>query len=332
MEKSYIWHLEIRAWMQFEESHSVVSLIAPIYGVERFMRRFAESVLGQSYPYIQFIFVNDGTKDSSMEILDSVIRESYSHLRERIVIVNKENEGLPAARRTGMEYANGDYVWHIDSDDWIETDAVAKIVDCVRESDADVVYFNFYRELGEKTELVVENDYDCSRKALYQTDMFNHKAYGCVWNKCVKRRLYEDNPVHFARYPHAEDTILMSQLIGYAGSIVHLNDALYHYRKDNPDALTRENSRKRRRELLLNYMSLYEIYREASSSPVSPIMDHLFYRAGRYSLIYRLGLFERYPYLADKILESEIQWHSATSVPAQIILKAYACIRRKIRI
>lgn len=313
-------------------SHISVSLIAPIYGVERYISRFAESVLGQSYPYVQFIFVNDGTKDSSMEILNSLIERSYSHLRERIVIVNKENEGLPAARKTGLEYAEGDYVWHVDPDDWIEENAVAKIAECAMATDADIIYFNSYKELEAKTELIVENDYDSSQKGVYQRDMFNHRAYGCVWNKCVKRSLYENNDIYFSKYPHAEDTFLMSQLVGYADSIVHLDAALYHYRKDNPQSLTRQGFRKKRRELILNYLSLYELYREAPRNPVSSMMDDLFYRAGKYSLIYRLGLFEDYPYLADRILRSRICTCSNTSVPAQLLLKAYACFRRKIRI
>ena len=69
-----------------------LSLIVPIYGVERYIRQFAESALGQSYDDIQFIFVNDGTKDRSMEILEELIEERFTHLKSRIIIVNKENE------------------------------------------------------------------------------------------------------------------------------------------------------------------------------------------------------------------------------------------------
>ena len=96
------------------------SVIAPIYGVERYIARFAETLLGQTYDDIQFIFVNDGTKDSSIAVLESLIDEKFPHLRERITIINKQNEGLPAARRSGMKLAEGDYVLHVDSDDWLD--------------------------------------------------------------------------------------------------------------------------------------------------------------------------------------------------------------------
>lgn len=306
-----------------------ISLVAPVYGVERYIERFAESVLGQSYPNIQFVFVNDGTKDRSIEILEGIIDARYAHLRDRIIIVNKENAGLPAARKTGMEYVTGDFVWHIDSDDWIEDGAVEEIAECAAQTGADIIYFNFYKEYGDRTRMKVDKDYTSAPKSMYQRDMYNHKAHGCVWNKCVRRSLYTDNEVHFSEYSYAEDIFLMSQLVGYAGSIFHLDKALYHYRKDNPRAITRQNSKKRRREAALNFLSLYEIYRDAEYNPVSAMLDDGFYRAGAYSILYGLGLFDSYPYLADKIKAAGLRRNGDIWIPMQIILKIYAFIRCK---
>ncbi|MBQ5836463.1 MAG: glycosyltransferase family 2 protein, partial [Alistipes sp.] len=94
-----------------------ISLIVPIYGVERYIAQCAKSVLGQTYEDIQFIFVNDGTKDRSMEILGELIEAEFSHLKERILIINKENGGLPSARKAGLEAAEGEYILFADSDD-----------------------------------------------------------------------------------------------------------------------------------------------------------------------------------------------------------------------
>ena len=91
-----------------------ISLIAPIYGVEPYIRQFAESALGQTYEDIQFVFVNDGTKDNSMAILDALIEERFAHLRPRITIINKENGGLPSARKSGLEAAEGEYILFAD--------------------------------------------------------------------------------------------------------------------------------------------------------------------------------------------------------------------------
>ena len=91
-----------------------VSIIVPVYGVEKFIAEFAVSAFEQTYPYIEYVFVNDGTKDRSIDILEQLITQKYSHLRDAIIIVNKENGGLPAARKTGLEHATGDYIWHVD--------------------------------------------------------------------------------------------------------------------------------------------------------------------------------------------------------------------------
>lgn len=306
-----------------------ISLIAPVYRVEKFIGRFAESVFGQSYPHIQLIVVNDETDDSSMEILKSLIQTEDARLKDKVILVDQPHAGLPAARKTGLEYATGDYVWHVDSDDWLETDAAQKIAECASRTDADVIYFDFWREYGGKTELAVERDYDSSGRQEYQRRMFNHEAYGCVWNKCVKRSMYVDNIIHFPDYSHAEDTFLMSQLIGYSRSIVHLKETLYHYRKDNPAALTRQGRKRRCSELIRNYLTLYELYQGMPDSPVDPTMDDVFYRAGRYSLMYGLGLFKDYPYLADRILEAGLKNKAYTSLPVQILLKIYARFYRR---
>ena len=312
-------------------SNLTISLVAPIYGVERYMERFAESVLGQSYPYIQFIFVNDGTKDRSVEILESLIDSRFSALRDNIIIVNKENGGLPSARKAGMEYVKGDYVWHIDSDDWIEPDAVRKIAVCAAATDADVIYFDFYKEYEGRTKLKVESDYTDRR--VYVRNMYNHKAFGCVWNKCVKKSLYDDNDVVFPEYSYAEDTFLMSQLVGCSSSIVHLHQALYHYRKDNPQAITRQKRTGRRREAVLNFLSLYEQYsaRSQEQDPIAPIYDDIIYRAGWYSLIYGFGLFAGYPYLADRIKAARFIAGGDITIPAQLILKIYVFLCRKFK-
>ena len=84
-----------------------LSVIVPIYGVEEYIAKFTHSLLGQTYTDVQFIFVNDGTKDCSIEILTGIIEDEYPHLRPNILIINKENEGLPKARKTGLEHAVG---------------------------------------------------------------------------------------------------------------------------------------------------------------------------------------------------------------------------------
>ena len=306
-----------------------ISIVAPIYGVEKYISRFSESVLCQTYPHIQYVFVNDGTKDASVEILNDLIDTRFSHLRSRIIIVDKQNGGLPAARKTGMEYVTGDYVWHVDSDDWVEEDAVERIVSRINETGCDILYFDFVKEYADRSKPKYENDYSASDRMLYIRNMYNHKAFGCVWNKCIRRSLYIDNEIYFPKFSYAEDTYLMSQLVGYSSSIAHLKGSLYHYRKDNLQAITKQNRKKRRREYAMNFLDLYEKYRDVPSgeNPVEVIFDDILIQAGWYSVFYGLDLFTKYPYLAKAVRKARIRCGSDVWIPAQLLVKIYALFR-----
>jgi glycosyltransferase involved in cell wall biosynthesis len=303
----------------------LITFAVPCYNSEDYMDKCLTSLL-KAGEKAQIIIVDDGSnKDNTAKKADAY-QEKYPNI---VKAVHKENGGHGDAVNCGLSHAEGKYFKVVDSDDWLEKDAVRKIAECASQTDADLIYFNFYREYGDKVELEVERDYDSSEKLDYQRHMYEHKAYGCVWNKCVKRSIFLDNTIHTPKFSHAEDAFLMSQVVGYADSIVHLNDYLYHYRKDNPNALTRQGRKRRCNELIRNYLYLCELYQDVQDNPVAGIMDDIFYRAGRYSLIYGLGLFDEYPYLADRIAAARIKCNAYTSVPVQLVLKLYSYFLRR---
>lgn len=308
------------------KSPITVSIIAPVYGVERFIADFADSAFLQTYPHIEFIFVNDGTKDRSIEVLKSVIDEKYSHLRERIRIIDKQNGGLPAARKTGVEHATGDYLWHVDPDDWLELDAVESIVRRIEETGAEVVYFNLFKEYEDKSKVKRDRWHAENAQAEYVWDMFNHKSFGSVCNKCIKRSLYDNERVIFAEYSYAEDTFLSSQLVGYSTCISFLDKPLYHYRKTNPNAITRQNLKKRHREYALNFMRLYDHYRDLplEQSPIAPIHDVILIKLGWYSILYGVDLYKDYPYLASDIRKAKVNSKADVFILGQLLAKLVA--------
>ena len=212
-----------------------ISVVTPIFGVEKYIARYAESLLGQAYENLQFVFVNDGTKDESFNILKALIEEKYSHLKDRIVLIDKENQGCPISRRIGLSYATGDYVMQSDPDDWYEPGAFEVIASVAEATRADVIYFDYYRGGRLKS----ENTYTVENKQDFIRDIYNHRASGAHWNKCMKRSLYFDNTIYFPVTPCAEDQCLVCQLLGYAQSIVHIDRPLYNYRRDNPHAVTK---------------------------------------------------------------------------------------------
>lgn len=315
--------------MNSQKRPIVISLIVPIYGVEKFIAQFADSVLGQSYPHIQYIFVNDGTKDASMEVLNDVISTRHVHRKEQIVIVNKENGGLPAARQTGLQYVKGDYVYHVDPDDWLSVDAIAKIVGKIEETGSDIVYFNYVKEYPNRSSVKRERAYSTAEKEQYIRDMYNHKAYGTLCNKCVRYSIYAENAFYVPQYGYAEDCCLSVQLVAYAKSIAYLDADLYHYRKGNPQAMTRQGLKKRKREYIENFLNLYEVYKVLPKKvgPLTCIFDDILIQAGWYSLLYGLNLFAQRPYLAQDIRHASLYWGTDVWFGGQLFTKFLALFR-----
>lgn len=304
------------------------SIIVPIYGVEKYIVQCAQSLFSQTYPDIQFIFVNDGTKDRSIVLLRDLIKAEYQHLEKNIIIVDKENEGLPKARETGLSYADGDYILHVDSDDYLETDAVSQIAEVARRTSAEMIYFDFYKEYESYTKLDKEREYTAGNKVEFIRNLFNYKAYGYVWNKCVKASVYKRQKVYFPLYPMHEDIYLMSQLICYSESIVHLDSALYHYRRNNAGSITRKKKRLRRQDSVLNMLDLYEHFKDdIKGSPVEPMLGDIFYAAGWNSILFNFGLFKTRPYLKDRVSELPVSFRYRLMVPTQIIVKLYNFFR-----
>lgn len=314
-----------------------ISVIVPIYGVEKYISRFAVSLLSQSYEGIQFIFVNDGTKDGSMTVLRSLIDERFSHLKDRIVLVDKENEGCPKARRTGLDHATGDYVMHADPDDWYEDGAFEKIAAVAQATDADMIYCDYYKEYQKnskhKTKHKKENLYTIEQKNDYIRDMYNHKACGCVWNKCVKRSVYLENRIYYPQTSCAEDVCLTTQLAGYSRSIVHLCTPIYHYRRDNPTSVSRRNPKFRRYRAVEKFLDLYEFYGGTSNEecPVSVIFDDIMMKAGWSTIIYGFDFFRTRSYLVDNICHASLKTDRSVPLAAQIFTKLYTYIYRGLR-
>lgn len=115
----------------------MVSVVVPVYNVEKYLRECVESVLGQTYGDFELILVDDGSTDSSGELCDQ-----YALKDDRITVIHQENGGLSVARNTGMDASQGEYIYFLDSDDYIRKDALEKLVARAKETDADITYFD----------------------------------------------------------------------------------------------------------------------------------------------------------------------------------------------
>lgn len=305
-----------------------ISIIAPIYGVEQYITKFARSLFVQDYPHIEFVFVNDGTKDRSIELLEELIDSEFAHLRPQIKIIHKENGGLPAARRTGIENATGDYIYNVDSDDWIAEDSIKKIAQKIETTDADIVYFNLVKEYPTRSKLKAEREYNNDR-VLYMRNMYNHHSFASLCNKAIRRRLFTENVIYTPKYGYAEDCFVTTQLVGYAKSVAFLDEYVYHYRKGNPNAMTSQQIKRRKREYALNFTDLYSRYMNTPKeyNPIAPIMDDIAMQMGWYSVFYSLDLFAEYPWLAKAVRKSKMRLGTDVWIGAQLFTKLVALFK-----
>lgn len=301
-----------------------LSLVVPIYGVERYIGQFAESAFAQWCEGVEYVFVNDGTKDRSMEVLEGVIGEKYEHLRPHITIVHQQNMGLPQARRTGFLAARGEYILCADSDDWLSEGALGRVVAEIVRTGADLIYFDLVKEYGDHQSIKREREYTAATRLQYIANIFNYRSPGYTVTKCFRRTLYTDNGIHTPKLSMHEDMCLMAQIIFYAKSIVHLPEVLYHYRKDNPDSLCAQKRSVRHLASSRNMLDLYNHYKDhLEGSPIEHIWGGLVLRAGWHAIIYKCDLWSEFPWLREAVLRARARCGYRTPLLFQWVTKIY---------
>lgn len=219
-----------------EKKEILVSVIIPIYDVEKYIEKCLNSAINQTLKNIEIICVNDGTPDKSMDIV-----EAKAKLDDRVQILTIKNSGLSVARNTGMNVARGKYIYFLDSDDWIAEDALEKLVNCAEKQQAELVYFNT-QAVYEAEELKKEYPGYLTyykRKGRYSDNLSGERLFiqmvnnrdfkPAVWLCLVNREYMEALGLEF--YPGLihEDNLFSMQLIYRAKKAVLLDETL-HYR------------------------------------------------------------------------------------------------------
>lgn len=221
-----------------------VSVCVPVYGVESYIERCARSLFSQTMTDgVEFIFVDDASPDGSVTRLRRVI-DQYSHLRVKI-IHHKRNLGLPAARRTAVEAAVGEYVAHVDSDDYVAPTYISSLLDEATRSGADVVECG-YRESGGSRRSVVPCP--CDRVGMpAPLAIWNGERDGHVWAKLIRRDVYARHPECFApdNVVIKEDLYAMVRIAFFARRMTSVPSVLYFYDCTNPGSLLHSGRERR---------------------------------------------------------------------------------------
>lgn len=227
-----------------------VTVIVPIYGVERFIERCVKSLMEQTLSEVEYVFVDDASPDCSLQILEKVMLE-YPDKAGNVRIVHHDvNKGLPAARNTGLSVAQGEYIFHCDSDDYVDSTMLKDLYDAASSNNSDIVWCDWYLTYSNKERYMSQPSCPTSMEAI-RTMLGGGMKFN-VWNKLVRRSLYVDNAITFpAGYGMGEDMTMM-MLFAHAKKVTHIPNAYYHYVKTNTNAFSQTYSEKHLTDLLYN--------------------------------------------------------------------------------
>ena len=206
----------------------LVSICVPIYNVENYIERCAVSLLGQTYGKIEYVFVNDCSPDKSVEVLSKVM-EDYPGKKDFVKIISHEkNRGLAAARNTAVNHSEGDFILHVDSDDYLGIDAVEKLVNKQQETDADIV-------TGQAVQIEKDKSSVMRRPQFLSQDDFVKEMIvpsisHTIWGRLIRKSLYTDNGIEAKEGVNiGEDLQAMSKLAYYAKKVETIWDVVYYY-------------------------------------------------------------------------------------------------------
>lgn len=227
-----------------------ISVIIPVYNVERFIERCVTSIMNQTYTEsVECIIVNDCTPDRSMEIVEGLVAQYNGSIQFKI-LYHQHNRGLAAARNTGLYAATGEYLLNIDSDDYCELNMLEEMYTKAIEEDADIVIADYWLT-GYENDVyslnIVPKDNIGRMK-----DTLLGKLPGYVWCKLIRHSIFTDNNMKSKEgVDFREDMLMTFLLFYYAPKVVHLSKAFVHYVQYNNESYTQKVMSKKNLEDIL---------------------------------------------------------------------------------
>jgi glycosyltransferase involved in cell wall biosynthesis len=229
-----------------ENISDLISIIIPVYNVEKYLPQCINSILKQTITNLEIILVDDGSLDNSGKICDE-----FSKLDNRIVVIHKENNGLSSARNAGLEIATGNYVGFVDSDDWLDENMYETLLNLIKDTNADISCCKFFKTAnGDEKILPINNEVIESFNNLeglnnFYTDLYTQTVV--AWNKLYKIQLF-DNIIYPIGKIH-EDEGTTYKLFYKANKITYTNRPLYYYRT-TPNSITTRKFNKKRLDII----------------------------------------------------------------------------------
>ena len=207
-----------------------VSVIVPVYNVEKYIEKCLNSLLNQTLEDIEIIIVNDGSTDNSKKIIEKYLNN------KNIVYIEKENGGLSSARNYGIPYAKGEYIGFIDSDDYVENTMFEKMYSKAVQEKSDMVECDFLWEYPNKVRFDTGKIYENQKRAIVDGRVV-------AWNKIIKREVLESTKIKFPEGLRYEDVEFFYKLIPYLNKISFVKEPLVHYVQRNDSIANTQNER-----------------------------------------------------------------------------------------
>lgn len=237
----------------------LISVILPIYNVDKYLKQCLDSILNQTYKNLEIILVDDGSKDNSGKICDK-----YSKKDNRIKVIHKRNGGVSSARNTGLHVATGEYISFIDPDDFVEPYFIEKMHALMVENDCDIVQCDFFRYVdGNIIDEIVENSkvekisvYEF-QKRLY-TD--NYIQTAVLWDKIYKKYIFDN--IIFPEGKINEDEAKIHEIIDACNSDVIVTNQRWYYYRSAPNSIMKKKYNVSRLDIIPAMQSRLKFFKE----------------------------------------------------------------------
>lgn len=258
-----------------------VSIIVPVYNVEAYLERCLDSLVNQTLEDIEIIVVNDGTPDNSQEIIDKYVKEYPNKVFGYI----KENGGLSDARNYGMQYAKGEFIAFVDSDDYVRTDMYEKLYNKAVEEDSEIVVCGYFKVNAVNNSMASAQ---LGNLQLYGGTIHDHPEIiennaPYAWNKLVKRDVFERTKIDFPKGYIYEDICTMYPILASANKISKVDEELYYYIVERKGSIT--SSFNKSKTLMLRSLELLDerfeklgLYKEFRDQLVVINLRHIYLR------------------------------------------------------
>ena len=219
------------------EMNPLVSILVPIYNVEKYIENCVRSLFAQTYDSIEYIFINDCSPDDSIGVLQKVLLDYPSRVPQVKIVNNIENKGVSASRNIGIEIACGEFLLFVDSDDHIDLDSVEKLVSTAISNHADIVSYDL-RYIYPDKDFIVHQNIKSSPKE-YVCQLLTYQVGVTMCGKLIKRSLFMDNGIRFAcDINFGEDYMISPMVSYYASRIAHCPSVYYNYIQYNSSSST----------------------------------------------------------------------------------------------